>query len=249
MIFGALRTSSRKQPLAVAHPLLHESALWESDESLPQITLDGPSGVGKSTIGSAIASRLGWYYADSGLAYRALGALSRDECSRGELTALLRIAGELTLDFSDRELVARSTGELDLHCELTSSLASEIAEHPEIRAILTRKLQTLLDGKHCVVVGRDAGTAIAPRALLKVFLTATVPVRADRRRRQSGESLEAIIARDKRDIGRKSQPLRQASDAIVIDTERSSVSEIVQRIVVLHRLYRGGSADGCPQNS
>ena len=203
---------------------------------MPVIAVDGPAASGKGTIARAIARELGLPHMDTGLLYRAvalnLWRWGGDPSSEFEA---LRACNDLGLDLDDPEL----------RTEPVSKFASSISAYPSVRAAL-RERQEEFAGQPggAVLDGRDIGTVIAPNADVKLFVTASAEVRAQRRLRellQRGmkahyeDVLADIRSRDARDSGREVAPLRQAADAILLDTSDFDVDEAITEALRLVR--------------
>jgi cytidylate kinase len=188
-----------------------------------RIAIDGPAGAGKSTVARAVADALGYTYLDSGAMYRA-AAYKGDEHTKVEFRD-----GRVLADGDDlTEAIRRPE---------VAEMASELAGDPERRkVILARQRQLVADGDW-VIEGRDAASAIAPDAEVKVFLTASPQERAKRRAAQSGgdwrEILEAQTVRDAKDNTLGRSVLEPADGAVVIDTTGLTQDEVVERIVAL----------------
>lgn len=210
------------------------------------VAIDGPAGAGKSTVAKALARRLGCSYLDTGAMYRcvALAALRRwgDAASDprrsealGPLAESLRIelgaaAGDLVL--LDGEDV---TGQI--RTREVSEMASVVAAVSGVRVALVSKQRQLIASGSWVAEGRDVGTAIAPDAELKVFLTADPSERARRRATELGADVGTVLAeqaiRDSRDSEREHSPLEAAGDAVNLDTTGLSVDEVVETIATM----------------
>lgn len=203
---------------------------------MPVIAVDGPAASGKGTIARAIARELGLPHMDTGLLYRAvalnLWRWGGDPSSEFEA---LRACNDLGFDLDDPEL----------RTEPVSKFASSISAYPSVRAAL-RERQEEFAGQPggAVLDGRDIGTVIAPNADVKLFVTASAEVRAQRRLRellQRGmkahyeDVLADIRSRDARDSGREVAPLRQAADAILLDTSDFDVDEAIAEALRLVR--------------
>ena len=178
------------------------------------VAIDGPAAAGKGTIGRAVAQHFGFAHLDTGLLYRAVGALGGDP-----------IAAARSLQVAD---LARD----DLRSMAAGQAASRVAVIPEVRAALLtfqREFAARLGG--AVLDGRDIGTVICPEAEVKLYVTASAQVRAQRRWLEVGgdpaQVLAEVIERDARDMGRADAPLVAAADALVIDTSDMSIEGAV----------------------
>lgn len=213
---------------------------------VPVIAIDGPSGSGKGTVSRALARRLGWSWLDSGALYRLVAlAAERERVPLDDAPAVAHVAEDLDFAFdcdaaSDRVLLAGSDVTEALRSETTGEAASRVAAMPAVRAALIERQRAFAEPPGLVADGRDMGTVVFPRALLKVFLTATPEERAARRHKQliekgidvSLDSLSREIAeRDRRDAGRSVAPLRPAEDARVIDSTALTAEQVVERIL------------------
>lgn len=218
-------------------------------KDVPIIAIDGPSGSGKGTISQILARRLGWHYLDSGALYRAVGYLASRQGIPAEdvnrLTSLARdvsVAFEIDPDQSVRVLLNGAAAGDGLRTEEAGSMASKIAAIPEVRAALLNKQRAFRRPPGLVADGRDMGTVVFPDAILKVFLTASADIRAERRYKQLKDKgfdanlsrlLGEIRDRDARDAARTASPLKPATDAVILDSSTLSISEVVEQIVRL----------------
>jgi cytidylate kinase len=215
----------------------------------PVIAIDGPSGSGKGTIARAVASRLGWNLLDSGALYR-LVAIAAEEAGAGpEAPARLgQLARGLRVEFSqdasgnERILMGGQDVTLRVRAEATGEAASRLAGIPEVRAGLLELQHGFRRDPGLVADGRDMGTVVFPDARLKIFLTASVAERAQRRYNQLIEkgltaNLDALFhdisARDERDQNRPVSPLEPAADAVRLDTTGVGISQVVARVMEL----------------
>jgi len=213
------------------------------------LTIDGPSGAGKGTISQHVALELGWHYLDSGAVYRSLAwVAAQNNVKSDDEEALVQLASELTLLC---HLIKNDTAQVEvngvivndeLRTEETGEFASKIAKIPEVRRELLSMQQRCAQAPGLVADGRDMGTVVFPQAEIKVYLTASAEVRAQRRYEQLQSKgfddsiarlLEAIQARDARDSSRTASPLRPADDAIVIDTSNLSINEVNSQVLSL----------------
>jgi cytidylate kinase len=202
------------------------------------IAVDGPAGAGKSTVARAVARRLGFTYLDSGAMYRcvALAALER-QAEPVEIAPGLRIELGETVWLDGRDVTAA------IRAPEVSEGASRVAAEPAVRRAMVAQQQRLLGTGDWVAEGRDIGTVVAPRAELKVFLTADPAERARRRAAELGADAATVLAeqtlRDERDRNRPDSPLRAAEDAVELDTTGLGLDEVVARIVDLAKTKRG----------
>jgi CMP/dCMP kinase len=204
------------------------------------IAIDGPAGAGKSTVGKALARRLGLRYLDTGAQFRAVGvtALARGvELDDAPALGLLASGLELVVDDSGVRVDGRDLTD-EIRSPGASFAASKVAVVPAVRADLVRRQRdwaALHDGG--VIEGRDIGSVVFPDAELKLYITASPETRASRRSIDTGESehevLAAIIERDNRDSSRADAPLVQHDSAVLVDTTGRSVDEIVDSIVTM----------------
>ena len=193
------------------------------------ITLDGPSGVGKTTIGKRLASELNFEFFSSGLLYRVI-ALHMEKTNSLNLNEFEIISND--------PVVCKVNGnvykEENLYTPEINTKSSEIAQLSEVRIIVSNVLQFMFNNSNIglVVEGRDMGSVVFKNADLKIYLDASEAVRSERRIAQSDnkESVEDLRARDSRDINRKISPLVIADDAIVIDNENKSIDEVIKII-------------------
>jgi len=184
------------------------------------LAIDGPAGAGKSTVARATAHALGYTYLDSGAMYRAV-ALAGDRDPAG-----LQIAFD-----GDRVLLDGEDVSDAIRTPEISDLASRRAADPAVRAVLLDKQRALLSRGDWVAEGRDIGTVVAPGADVKVWLTASLEERAQRR----GQPEDDVRARDERDRTRDHSPMVAADDAVEVDTTGLSIDEVVGRLVALVR--------------
>lgn len=198
------------------------------------IAIDGPAGAGKSTVARSLARELGFTYLDSGAMYRAaaLALLERGGAASERAAELELAPGERVVANGRDVTEAIRTAEV-------SEAASRIATNEKVRAALVEKQRALLAAGDWVAEGRDIGTVVAPKAELKVFLTATARERARRRAAELGAELETVLRdqalRDAQDEGRERSPLRAADDAVKLDTTGRSIDDVVAEIARLAR--------------
>ncbi|MDQ2820669.1 MAG: (d)CMP kinase [Pseudomonadota bacterium] len=210
--------------------------------SIPVITIDGPTASGKGTVAHLVAERLGFHLLDSGALYRltALSALRRG-VDLGDEHALAKTAEHLPARFVDGEirLAGENVGQA-IRAEEIGNLASRIAALPSVRQALFGLQLGFRKAPGLVADGRDMGTVIFPSAQLKIFLTASVAARAERRYKQLidkgfsaniDDLLADLQARDDRDTHRLIAPLVPAEGAHVLDTSDKTVAEAVELVM------------------
>jgi len=217
---------------------------------VPVITIDGPTASGKGTVAQRVAEALGWHYLDSGALYRvtalaamrglAGGPLSLDD--PGSEPALAALAAILALRFDgERVLLDGEDVSAEIRAEAVSRAASLVAAMPSVRGALLELQRTFRRAPGLVADGRDMGTVIFPDAMLKVFLTASARVRAERRHKQLIEKgfsvnfqqlLHDLELRDARDATRETAPLVAAPDALMIDSTSLDIDQTVARVLV-----------------
>jgi cytidylate kinase len=218
------------------------------------IAIDGPAGAGKSTIAKRIAKELSFIYVDTGAMYRAMALyLTRQGVSPEETEKIPALAGgaDISIVYENGEQIVLLNGEnvnAYLRTEAVGNMASVSSAVPEVRAHLLN-LQRELAGRQSVVMdGRDIGTTILPGAQVKIFLTASVMTRAKRRFLElEGKGISCnlekicqdIEERDERDRSRAVSPLRQAEDAILVDSSEMSIDEVIQTILNIFRSKSG----------
>lgn len=208
------------------------------------IAIDGPSGVGKSTVSRRVAHELGLAYLDTGATYRAATlAVLRAGIDITDETAVFDELVNHTIDYDERGVIldGESVTFAVRSDEVTASV-SAVSAHPAVRAeiVAIQRRWVELHEHGAVVEGRDIGTVVFPDAPVKVFLTASPLVRAKRRAsddeadgRELTEIAEKLAARDHADSTRATSPLRPANDATIIDTSAMTIDEVVTEIISL----------------
>ena len=210
------------------------------------IAIDGPAGAGKSTIAKAVAAKMGIIYVDTGAMYRAMAlymlrkGIDPDDAEK--ISEQCKEA-DISIDFRDGQQVVLLFGENVndmIRTPQVSDMASRTSVNPDVRAKLVQLQQKLGREKDVVMDGRDIGTVVLPDAQAKIFLTASVDVRADRRYKElleKGQEADydeiaaQIRERDERDMNREISPLKQAEDAVLVDTSDMTIEEVTQRIM------------------
>jgi len=217
---------------------------------IPVLTIDGPSGVGKGTLANIMAHKLNWNLLDSGAIYRAFAlAASKRNIQIDNTDELLELASNLNLRFESDPFNNHLSVYLDnievsaeLRTEKTAELASKFAMIGPLRESLLLRQQKFKQPPGLVADGRDMGTVVFKDAPFKVFLTANVQERAQRRLKQLqdkgiagilSQTLDEVQNRDERDASRKHSPLKPSKDALVIDTSNLTINEVVAKVMAL----------------
>lgn len=195
------------------------------------IAIDGPAGSGKSTVARAVADLLGWSFLDTGAMYR---AITREALFQGidvhDAAAVAALADGATLTTLPRVTVNGRDVEDEIRTEEINVAVSVVAANPVVRASMVARQRELAAAQPLgtVVEGRDITTVVFPHASVKIFLTASLEERA---RRRGDESEDSVARRDEADSTRIASPLRQADDALVLDTTGRDVDDVAQEIV------------------
>ena len=205
------------------------------------IAIDGPAGAGKSTIAKNVAKELSFIYVDTGAMYRAMALyLHRNGISADDPEKIAAGCGgaDISIEYRDGEQVVLLAGE-NVNAWLRTEKSSAV---PRVRERLLQLQQELAATQNVVMDGRDIGTVVLPDAQVKIYLTASVEVRAKRRyleQKAKGEKvdlkeIEAEIAeRDHRDMTREVAPLKLADDAVLVDSSDMTIDEVAQRILAI----------------
>jgi cytidylate kinase len=215
----------------------------------PVIAIDGPTASGKGTVAALVANALGFHYLDSGALYRLVSLASeREGISTENASFLSKIASSMLVSFQNGQIMLGNEDVSDLiRTEKIGRRASELAVHPEVRQALLRLQHDFRQNPGLVADGRDMASVLFPDAGLKVFLTASVAARAERRYKQliakgfsanMSDLLLDLKARDARDSSRGSAPLIVAEGAIVLDTSDLSIDQAVSQVM---RWYEASS--------
>jgi len=202
------------------------------------VAIDGPAGAGKSTVGRAVAARLGLDYLDTGAMYRAVTfAALRRGIDPGDQDDVAVLSGEveMTLDGSS-VTVDGVDATVEIRGREVTAAVSAVAANPRVRSELVRRQRSWVAAHGGgVVEGRDIGSVVFPDATLKLFVTASPRVRAERRVAEIGGDLAeveaSIIERDRKDSTRADSPLTETPDAVVVDTTDLSIDEVVERVL------------------
>ncbi len=204
------------------------------------IAIDGPAGAGKSSIAKAAAAQLGFIYVDTGALYRsaALYALSNGLDEQSLIDSLDKV--DIKLEYQQGTQHVILNGEdvsQQIRTPEVSMNASRFSAIPEVREFLFDLQQRIARENNIIMDGRDIGTVVLPNADLKVFLTASAEERANRRFREMTDStvtyeqvLEDIKQRDYNDMNRKTAPLKQAEDAVLLDTTEMTMEQVIDKL-------------------
>lgn len=212
------------------------------------IAIDGPAGAGKSTIAKKIAKELSYIYVDTGAMYRAMALFFIRQGIRPEETEKINQAcqqADITISYQDGEQMVMLNGENVngfIRTEEVGNMASATSVNQNVRVKMVELQQQLAKTTDVIMDGRDIGTKVLPDAVLKIYLTASSRIRAERRYKELQEKqvdcdLETIekdiVDRDYRDMHRENSPLMQAEDAILVDSSNMSIDEAVKTIIDL----------------
>lgn len=212
------------------------------------IAIDGPAGAGKSTIAKKIAKKMNYIYVDTGAMYRAMALfLIRNGVTKDDVEKIEEVCqqADISIEYKDGEQIVLLNGENVnglIRTEEVGNMASVSSANGKVREKLVQLQKELAKKADVVMDGRDIGTCVLPNADTKIYLTASSQVRAKRRfdeLTQKGESCdlqkieEDIIERDHRDMTREISPLKQAEDAVLVDSSDMTIDEVVEKIISL----------------
>ncbi len=214
------------------------------------IAIDGPAGAGKSTIAKQLAKELSFIYVDTGAMYRSMalyfmrnGIAKEDEAAISDACKTV----EVSIAYEDGEQQVLLNGEnvsKEIRKEEVGKMASATSVYKEVRKKLVELQQKLAADKDVIMDGRDIGTCVLPNAQVKIYLTASVETRAERRYQELQEKGAAcdlevikkdIADRDYQDMHREISPLKQAEDAILVDSSDMGIEEVVETIKNIYR--------------
>ncbi len=216
-----------------------------------KVAIDGPAGAGKSTIARAAAEKMGFVYIDTGAMYRAVGlyAVRHQVDTKGDPDGVIALLPQIGITIRHVDGVQRIfLGQEDVSEAIRlpeiSVAASDVAVIPAVRLKLVELQRKLSETEDVIMDGRDIGTYVLPDAEVKIFLTADVRARAERRYKELCEkgvscTLEEVLSdmqyRDANDAGRAFAPLKQAEDAILVDTTDNTPAESIERVITIIR--------------
>ena len=212
------------------------------------IAIDGPAGAGKSTIAKMVAKKLGYIYVDTGAMYRAMALfIMRQGIDPSDSVTISKECNnaDISIKYADGAQVVLLNGENVnglIRTEEVGNMASSTSVNPDVRKKLVDLQRILAKKENVVMDGRDIGTVVLPDAKVKIYLTASSKVRAERRFLElKAKGIEAdietiekdIIERDYRDMNREISPLKKADDAILIDSSEMTIDEVVEKMISL----------------
>lgn len=214
------------------------------------IAIDGPAGAGKSTIAKKIAKDLGFIYVDTGAMYRAMALYFLQQDIKLEETEQIQEACpniDINIEYVDGEqqvFLNKMNVNALIRTEEVGKMASAVATQKAVRLKLVELQRQLAQKSNVIMDGRDIGTDVLPNANVKIYLTASSKERARRRWLELSEKgiscseqeiEQDIIARDEQDMNREFSPLRQAEDAILLDSSQLDIAEVVQKIIDIYK--------------
>ena len=210
-----------------------------------QIAIDGPAGAGKSTIAKMIADKLDLLYLDTGAMYRACAYYSKQNNALDDEKKMDELLEQMELNFDESGKRIFLNGE-DVSAVIRTpeitEITSKVSSNAKVRELLVRKQQEIAGVRGVIMDGRDIGTVVLPQAQVKIFLTASLESRAQRRLLDLAQKgiksdlatvMEDLAKRDKQDSTREHSPLKQADDAVVIDTSEMSIDDVIKNILLI----------------
>lgn len=215
------------------------------------IAIDGPAGAGKSTIAKQLAKKLGYIYVDTGAMYRAIALyMIRHKIDGDDVDNIVNECqnASVSIEYKDGEQIVILDGENVnslIRTEEVGKMASKVATYPAVRLKLVELQRELAKKQDVIMDGRDIGTYVLPNANVKVYLTASSAVRAKRRYDeliQKGvncnlQEIETdIIKRDEQDMNREMAPLKQAEDAILVDTSEMNIEQVMNTLIEICKI-------------
>lgn len=210
------------------------------------VAVDGPAGSGKGTITKLVAQKLGLVYIDTGALYRCITLyMIRNKIDLGDIDKIQEMLKNINIEFkkqedSDKVYLNGEDVSTEIRQKEVNELVSQVSHILEIRENITNLSRKIAEGKEVIMEGRDIGTNVFPNAKIKIYLDATPEERANRRLKQNEEKgikmpyediLENIKFRDNNDKTSKVAPLKQAEDAIYIDSTNMTIEEVTEKII------------------
>jgi cytidylate kinase len=216
--------------------------MMQHDPFAPVVTIDGPGGSGKGTLSSLVAAKLGWHLLDSGALYRIVAASAQAQSiDFVDENSLMSMIPDLHIAFAGDKVGVNGKDLSDIiRTEETGVAASQVAALPGVREAILALQKSFQRAPGLVADGRDMGTVVFPHSKAKIFLDASAEARANRRYKQLKNKglnvnlrdlLEQIQERDARDRGRAVAPLKPAADALIIDSTRMTIEEVLETIM------------------
>jgi len=222
-------------------------------QHLPRnIAIDGPAASGKTTIGTLVANKIGYMCLDTGIMYRAVAFQAlREGIDIADEAAVTSLAERIDIDIlpassqDGRQFNVMINGEdhtWDIRTAAVNAVVSEVSAYPGVRKAMTRQQRKIAEKGKIVMIGRDIGTVVLPDAELKIYLDASVEVRAQRRYIEDlshgkdaclEDVIESLRHRDEIDSGRSVAPLKAAEDAVIINSDNMTVYEVVEYVMEL----------------
>lgn len=217
---------------------------------MDNIAIDGPAGAGKSTIARLAAQELGFIYVDTGAMYRAMALyFIRNDIDTSDENAVSAVCEDIniSIEYKDGEQAVILNGEnvnAFIRTEQVSLVTSDISKYGTVRAKLLGLQRNIAASRNIIMDGRDIGTCVLPDAKTKIYLTASADERAKRRYKEQKEKgiscdleriKQDIIKRDKQDMERETSPLKQAADAVFLDTSALSIKEAVNAVIKIYK--------------
>ena len=210
------------------------------------VAIDGPSGAGKSTLSKAVAKHFGFLHVDTGAIYRAVGLYAlQNKADTNNITEVEELLASLSIDVrykngEQRIYLNNEDVSEDIRTPEVSMAASNVSRHKQVREFLLLLQRSFATERDVVMDGRDIGTVVLPQADIKIFLTASPEERALRRFQELQENddnityedvLHEIIKRDDQDINRDTAPLKQAENAVFVDTTGNTFDESLKKLI------------------
>ncbi len=209
------------------------------------VAIDGPAGVGKSSVSFQVAKHFDYMLIDTGAMYRSVALKAFNLGIENNTPEILELSKSLNFSFkieNNKNMVFVNGEDVStlIRTETVSKMATDVAKNGDLRKILVEKQQRLADNCSVVMEGRDIGTVVFPNAEVKIFLSATPEVKAERRFKELKEKdptvtfksiFEAMVLRDKQDSERAESPLKKADDALEIDTSDKTIDEVISNVL------------------